>query len=136
MPPLDESARQKTLLDVVEELGTYPLEAYDFLQRGLALTVQKIHGLNSDPDGSRHVSGQELCEGLRELAMIQWGMLARTVLRRWNITATVDFGQMVFALVESGLMQKTADDCLEDFRNVYDFNTAFQADSYRIECQI
>ena len=71
------------------------------------------------------MSGQQLCEGLREYALQQWGYLARTVLRRWNITSTVDFGKIVFALVEIGQMQKTDDDTLDDFRNVFDFRAAF-----------
>ena len=60
-------------------------------------------------------------------------MLARTVLRRWNITSTLDFGRMVFAMVDGGLMQKTEEDSVEDFRNVYDFRNAFESD-YHIPC--
>ncbi len=131
MPPLDEPANSKTLLEVVEDIGTYPIEAYDFLQRGLQFTVQKIHGSNPDPNMCRHVSGQELCNGMRDYALQQWGYLARTVLRRWNITTTFDFGRMVFALIDNGLMQKTDDDTIEDFRNVYDFKTALEG-NYRI----
>lgn len=134
MPPLDEPAKEKSLLDVVEEVGAYPLEAYDFLQRGLSYTVQKTHGQNPDPEASHHVSGQQLSEGLREYALLQWGMLARTVLRRWNITSTFDFGKMVFALVDNGLMQKTEDDIIDDFRHVYDFKTL--ETGYRIESKL
>jgi uncharacterized repeat protein (TIGR04138 family) len=132
MPPLDEPANQKTLLEVVEDIGTYPIEAYDFLQRGLQYTVQKIHGANPDPNVCRHVSGQDLCNGIRDYALQQWGYMARTVLRRWNITTTFDFGRMVFALIDNGLMQKTDEDTIEDFRNVYDFKTALEG-QYRID---
>ena len=76
-----------------------------------------------------------MCEGLRELALIQWGRLARTVLRRWSITSTVDFGRIVFAMVDAGLMQKTEDDSLEDFRNVYDFRVALE-NEYQIPCNV
>ena len=79
----------------------------------------------------RHVSGADLCEGLRELALHRWGMLARTVLTRWNVRRTLDFGRIVFALVDSGWMQSTADDSLEDFREVFDFKSAFDTE-YRI----
>ena len=34
-------------------------------------------------------------------------------------------------MVDAGLMQKTDDDSLEDFRNVYDFKAAFETE-YRI----
>lgn len=73
----------------------------------------------------RHVSGQELCEGIRKYAIDQFGPLARTVLEHWGIDATVDFGQIVFALVSIGLMRKTDEDSLEDFKAVYEFKDAF-----------
>ena len=120
---------------VVDDLGLYPPEAYAFIQQGLSYTVQRVHGKVKDPKASRHVNGADLCEGLRELALQQWGRLARTVLRRWNVTSTLDFGRIVFAMVEAGLMQKTDDDTLEDFRNVFDFRAAFESD-YQISCNL
>lgn len=130
MPPPKQPAKQKSFQKLVD-LGAYPAEAYEFVQRGLSYTVQRIHGTAVDPDASRHVSGQQLCEGLRELAHSQWGMLARTVLGRWNIHSTVDFGRIVFAMIEAEQMQKTENDSIEDFRGVYDFRNAFEV-SYRI----
>jgi uncharacterized repeat protein (TIGR04138 family) len=130
MPPPKEPARQKSIQQLVD-LGAYPAEAYEFVQRGLGSTVQCIHGTAADPDASRHVSGAQLCEGLRDLAISQWGMLARVVLGRWNIHSTLDFGRIVFSLIEVGQMQKTDHDSLEDFRNVFDFRSAFEA-AYRI----
>ena len=133
MPPAkDEPHQEKSLQQVVDELGLYPIDAFIFVQQGLSYTVEKLHGEETDPNASRHVSGQELCHGLREFALMQWGMLAPTVLRRWNITSTYDFGRIVFALIEGGRMQKTEEDSIDDFRGVYDFNTAFESD-YRIE---
>lgn len=132
MPPSDDSEDSKSLLTVIEELGLYPPEAFDFVQQGLTYTVSKVHGAVSDPELSRHVSGQQLCEGLRDFALMQWGLLASTVLRRWNIRTTFDFGRIVFALVDNGFMQKTEHDSIEDFRNVFPFDEAFEA-AYRIE---
>ena len=126
MPP-DESIPSKSLDEIVEELGLYPREAFDFVRHGLNYTVQHLHGDNTDPDASRHVSGSQLCEGLRDYALKQWGLLARTVLRRWSIRRTDDFGKIVFTLVENGHMSKTEDDRQEDFHNVFDFATAFDA---------
>ena len=130
MPPQNEP-KQKSLQQLAADLGSYPAEAFEFVERGLSYTVQKLHGERVDPEVSRHVSGQELCEGLREFALSQWGLLARTVLGRWSIDSTIDFGRIVFALINAGKMQKTDDDNLEDFRNVYDFKKAFEA-GYRI----
>ena len=38
-------------------------------------------------------------------------------------------------MVDGGLMQKTDDDNLEDFRDVFDFKHAFEA-AYRIESKL
>jgi uncharacterized repeat protein (TIGR04138 family) len=119
----------------VDDLGRYPIDAFFFVQRGLSYTVEKIHGPITDPSADRHITGPQLCQGLRELALAQWGMLARTVLKRWNINSTMDFGRIVFALVENGFLQKTDQDDIEGFRDVYDFATAFD-EHYRITCRV
>jgi uncharacterized repeat protein (TIGR04138 family) len=121
----------KSLQEVVDEVGVYPADAYLFVQQGLSFTVDKIHGEITEPDASHHISGKDLCLGLREVALDRWGLLACTVLERWNITSTLDFGRIVFAMVEHQLMQKTEDDTLADFRQVYDFHAALERD-YRI----
>ena len=142
-PPPPERAPLKSLEQIVEEVGLYPIEAYEFIHSGLAYTVQKKHGPITDPTQikdpkkaekekkSYHVTGRDLSEGLREFALLRWGMLARTVLKRWNITRTEDFGRIVFALVENGHMSKTEKDTTDDFKNVFDFATAFD-ENYRI----
>ena len=132
MPPTEPLPPGKTLEEVVSQIGLYPIEAYDFVRRGLEYTVERIHANAEDPTVSRHVSGAQLCDGLREFALLEWGMLARTVLERWNIRRTIDFGRIVFALVDNGWMSKTDDDDVEDFRDVFDFKTAFDT-KYRIE---
>jgi len=130
MPPSNEPAKQASVPKLALDLGPYPQEAFEFVQRGLSYTVKKVHEAQTDPEASRHVSGQQLCEGLRDFAFRQWGMLARVVLERWGICGTIDFGRIVFTLIEAGQMQKTQDDSLEDFRGVYDFK-AFDT-GYRI----
>jgi uncharacterized repeat protein (TIGR04138 family) len=140
MPPPtgdpSQQPREKSLSEVVEDVGVYPMDAFHFVQQGLAYAVDRFHGSAraEEPIESRHISGQQLCEGLRQFALSKWGMLARTVLKRWQITSTMDFGRIVYALIDAGHMQKTDRDSIEDFRNVYDFKTAFEA-GYRIECK-
>ena len=133
MPP-EEVGPSRSIAEVVEAVGLYPEDAYRFVQLGLGFTVDRIHGKDPDPNACRHISGRDLSEGLRDYALAQWGMLARTVLARWNITSTLDFGRIVFALVDNGFMQKTDEDTIEDFRNVFDFRTAFDG-HYKIECK-
>jgi uncharacterized repeat protein (TIGR04138 family) len=134
-PPSNEPSPLKSLDEIVEIIGLYPLAAYNFVRAGLAHTVEQLHAETAeDPDANHHVTGQQLCEGLREFALQEWGLLAHTVLTRWNVTTTYDFGRIVFALVEYNHMKKTDEDTIEDFRNVFDFKTAFNA-NYKIECK-
>jgi uncharacterized repeat protein (TIGR04138 family) len=119
----------RQLYKLARESG-YPIGAFLFVQRGLEYTVKQVHGpIDGDAEepepGTRHVSGQQLCEGMRSFAIEEYGSLARTVLKRWRIRSCQDFGKIVFAMVEAGYMHKTDDDSLEDFTGIYDFETAF-----------
>jgi uncharacterized repeat protein (TIGR04138 family) len=111
--------------DVIALDGRYPPAAVQFVREGLNHTVGRVYPKGGSPGGRRHVSGQQLCQGLRELALGRWGYLARSVLKHWNITRTRDFGEIVFLLVNSGWMHKEPTDCLEDFDEAYDFADAF-----------
>lgn len=78
--------------------------------------------------GSRHVTGRELCEGARALALEHYGMLAIPVLAGWGITRTSDIGAIVDNLVKSGDLERSSDDAPGDFDDVYDFDAAFRRD--------
>ncbi|WP_428386585.1 Minf_1886 family protein [Mucisphaera sp.] len=110
----------------------YSLEAFVFVQRGLDYTVRRHHGdaeqdetLIDPTESTRHVTGRQLCLGLRDFAIREYGLMAKTVLRQWGVTGTEDFGRIVFEMVESGNMHKTDEDSIEDFVEVYRFNEAF-----------
>ena len=82
------------------------------------------------PTGSEfHISGRELLEGIRALAAKQFGYMAKSVFETWGVKSTEDFGRIVFHLVDAEMMRKTEDDSLDDFRDGFDFGTAFEADS-------
>lgn len=111
---------------VLKDAGPYPLEAFNFVQEGLRFTVNRCHAnAESLSLDDRHISGQQLCLGLRDFAVEQYGMMAPAVLSHWHITRTDDFGRIVFALITAGVMTKTDEDSVEDFRAVYDFDEAF-----------
>lgn len=109
--------------DLMEEIlrrdPRYAREAYGFVRSGLDHTVQRL-------EKPRHVSGQELLDGMREFALSEFGPMAKTILNSWGIHRTEDFGDIVFNMVESGLLGKTDDDCREDFAGGYDFDEAFR----------
>ncbi|HEY8482981.1 MAG TPA: Minf_1886 family protein [Longimicrobiales bacterium] len=74
----------------------------------------------------RHISGRELAEGVRGLALERFGPMARTVLEYWGIRSTADLGDLVFALVDCGILIKQESDTPEDFEGVFDFEEAFE----------
>jgi uncharacterized repeat protein (TIGR04138 family) len=76
----------------------------------------------------RHISGRELAEGARDLALDRFGRMARTVLEYWGIHSTGDLGRLVFALVECGILIKQEEDGPGDFEDVFDFDEAFGVD--------
>lgn len=113
-----------------DKAGPFPPLAYQFIHAGLQHTAKMVHGeLQCAPDlcegESRHITGQQLCMGLRDFALKQYGKLARIVLHNWHIHSTMDFGRMVFAMIDAELMRKQDDDTLEDFQGVFDFDEAF-----------
>jgi uncharacterized repeat protein (TIGR04138 family) len=119
--------QRKTLEQVVAEVGRYPLEAFEFVRQGLGYAVEQVHGsAKSSTDTTCHVSGQQLCKGLRDFAIQRYGAMARVVLGHWGVHRTIDFGRIVFAMIESNLMQKNEQDDLYDFEAVFDFEAAFQ----------
>ena len=71
------------------------------------------------------MTGQELCEGARDLALQQYGLLARLVLSQWGILSTSDLGEMVYNLIAAGHLEKTESDRRSDFDGVFDFERAF-----------
>ncbi|MFH1269384.1 MAG: Minf_1886 family protein [Planctomycetota bacterium] len=103
--------------------------AQDELQLGTETTSEpsEVSGVEEEESGSveRHVSGQQLCEAIRQYALRQYGYMAKTVLNSWGVLATGDFGEIVFNLIRIGQMRKTKEDRREDFDDVYDFETAF-----------
>lgn len=116
----------RLLEQAAREDGRYPLEAYVFLLRGLELATRRRYGETAAAE-IRHVSGPELCAALRDLAVHRWGRLAGFVLSRWGVNRTRDFGELVFVLVQRGLLGKQEADRIEDFDEVYDFREAFEA---------
>ena len=128
---------------LLQEDKRYKFEAYVFLFEALHYAQNVLEmGAKSptepteeddEPVGrEHHVTGQELCEAIRRYALQQYGYMAKTVLNRWGIHKTGDFGEIVFNLIRIGQMRKTPSDTQVDFEDVYDFDVAFKQD-FKIE---
>jgi uncharacterized repeat protein (TIGR04138 family) len=107
-------------------------EAYYFVLAALDFTLSKL-------EKPRHVTGRELLDGVRQFGQEQFGLLCLPVFSHWGITETEHFGQIVFSLVESGLLSKNEEDSLDDFKGIFDLQEAlgvtpsFSVDKNRIK---
>ena len=115
----DEAVDLITAKDVrfARDAYTFVREALDFTQK---LAVKEARS------GIRHVSGQELLDGIRKFALGQFGPMAATVFEEWGVKSCRDFGEIVFNMVEIGLLARTEKDSRDDFQNGYDFTDAFR----------
>ncbi len=122
----------------------FPLEAYVFVREALSYASDVLNlgsdSLHADPEpcleldaiqqelqpiAERHLTGQELCEAIRHYAVNQFGYMSRVVLKNWGITRTSDFGDIVYNMIDVGLMKKSPRDCRTHFDDVYDFDEVF-----------
>jgi uncharacterized repeat protein (TIGR04138 family) len=106
------------------EDGRYSPEAFEFLFAGLDQAV-KLAGRDAAQGASRHVSGQELLEGMKHYARELFGPLAAYVWRSWGIRNTRDWGNIVFLLVEAELLNRQEGDTIQDFEGTLDFDEFF-----------
>ena len=114
----------------------YHTDAYRFVDSALRFTQKRLNRQSSgndelDDEGA-HISGPELLDGVRELALQEFGLMTIPVFRHWGVRSTDDFGRIVFDFIERGAMRKTEQDQVTDFFAVYDFEEVFDRD-FRID---
>ncbi len=102
----------------------YQAEAYLFVRDALDYTFHRL-GKGGSPAAERHVSGLELLEGFRELALQEFGPMTAKVMSRWGLKQSFDVGQIVFNLVKGGLLGTSPTDSPDDFRDQVSFHDAF-----------
>lgn len=115
----DVATLEAALAEIRRRDGKFNERAYVFVLAALEFAQTKL-------TARRHLTGGELAWACRDFALEQFGMLAATVLAHWGIHATEDFGQIVFLLIDVGLLARQPTDRLEDFERVYDFAEVFK----------
>jgi uncharacterized repeat protein (TIGR04138 family) len=114
---------EEVLQRIVEHDPRYRREAYLLLREALDYTQKRL-GESKRPE-PRHVTGQELLSGIRDHVLAEFGPMAKTVLAEWGVHTCEDFGEMVFNMVDHGLLSKTDADSRGDFKGGFDFEDAF-----------
>ncbi|NOU35796.1 MAG: hypothetical protein HOO88_03370 [Kiritimatiellaceae bacterium] len=110
---------EELLAGIMARDSRYAVDAYAFVRAGLDHTVRRL-------EKPRHISGQELLDGIREFALFEFGPMTKTVLNDWGVRRTEDIGEIVFNMVETGMLGKTEKDSRADFANGYDFDEVFR----------
>jgi uncharacterized repeat protein (TIGR04138 family) len=118
------------------EAYIFIFEALSYAQNVLGMGAEKpsetsahVHAAKeSEEVAERHVTGQELCEAIRQYALHQYGYMSKIVLNSWGLHNTGDFGEVVFNLIRIGKMKKTPSDTRVDFNDIYEFDRAFRDD--------
>ncbi|WP_233207278.1 MULTISPECIES: Minf_1886 family protein [Pirellulaceae] len=85
----------------------------------------EIESWEEEEEAESHLTGQVLCQAIRQYATQQYGLLAKVVLNSWGIHTTSDFGEIVYNLISINMMKKSKSDRREDFDDQYDFEDAF-----------
>jgi uncharacterized repeat protein (TIGR04138 family) len=116
------------MLELLQHDQRFHLEAYHFVREALAYAqeILKMPPQTAGPPGERHLTGQQLCEAIRQFALQQYGFMAKTVLNNWGVYSTSDFGEIIYNLIRIKQMKKSDSDRREDFDRVYEFDTAFE----------
>ena len=124
-------------IELLKRDKRYKMESYRFINEALiyAQNVLKL-GKETKPEtpaeiepvDEKHVTGQDLSRAVKEYALQQYGLMARSVLNELGIKKTDDIGRIVYNLIEIGLMKKTDEDKIEDFYNVFDLGAELDRD--------
>lgn len=141
-PSMQKLEFNRAVEEVMRHDARFAAEAYGFLHEALDHTLKLRRKTRETKDSrearearqaagtgeeDRHVSGQQLLDGIRQYALKQFGPMVPVVLEYWGIRCCEDFGQIVFNLIGVGILGKTERDCIEDFRGGYTFEEAFVA---------
>ena len=110
------------------------LQAFELVRRAHKLQLKRQREASGEGAGRKraggkrrevvHIPGQNLCLGVKNLALRQYGDLALPMLRQWGLHSTSDIGTIVYNLIASGDLEASPTDRRADFDDVFDFEQA------------
>lgn len=119
----DYFAFQLAVHEVCRKDSRYSPQAYGFLCEALEHTSKTLERTEGE---NRHVTGQELMQGWRDLAVLQFGPMAWYVMEQWGIGRSEDVGAMVYNFIDIGYFRKNESDSMEDFSDGVDLQIALK----------
>lgn len=107
-----------TIEKLASHHGIFQPEAYLFALEALEQAMKK-------QETPEHITGEDLLGFIRQLGADRYGPMAPDVFNSWGVRNTLDFGRIVFHLVDRELLRKREEDSLTDFLDKFDFEEAF-----------
>ncbi len=111
---------QLAIQQSVDKDPRYHPHAYEFVREALNVAAN----LFSEGKEDRHVTGQQVLEGVRTHALSEYGPMSFTILAEWGLHCGEDVGNIVYNLIGVGYFGKNDEDSLEDFTGGFDFEQA------------
>ena len=102
--------------EILRKDNRFDPRAYDFVLQVIGEASESAKG---------HVTGHELLDWFRDLALDAYGPLAYTVLTDWGVKSCEDVGDIVFNLYDAKRIGKTDSDSRSDFIGGYSFREEF-----------
>ena len=128
--PANDDSPETRIARVAQNHPEYAHEAYRYIANAVHVIAQEIQEQEAESDphaAKRHISIAELLDGLRTHLLKDFGRLAFDILGAWHVHTTADFGNIVYNLVEGGVLSLSPEDSIADFYNQYSFHKAFVA---------
>jgi len=88
---------------ILEKDARYRREAYAFVMAAVTYTTRVLKR-------EGHVTAAQLMNGIRRFGLEQFGPMARTVFNYWGIEDSAQFGDLVFNLIDVGLLGRRDED--------------------------
>ena len=123
-PATNDGGLEERIMQIRRRDRRFSCNAYYFVLDALDHTIMTL-GRERHSGESRHVGGRELLDGIRQMAGEQFGPMAPVVFHQWGVASTEDFGEIVFNLIDGGLLSRRSEDSRLDFCDGYDFDRVF-----------
>jgi uncharacterized repeat protein (TIGR04138 family) len=125
------------LASVVSRDARYPIDAYEFVLEAIASARSRRRRARLKPRGDKsaqkpvdpirkHVTGRDVCDLVKELAVEKYGFMARMMLDRWGLQTTSHIGDIVYNLIDAGELEKNEADARSDFDDVFDLHAELE----------
>ena len=97
----------------------YSSDAYEFVNDAVLFAVEKYERRGA----TKHISARELLDGIRDFALMEFGPMAYEVFTEWGIIDSAAVGNIVFNMIEQGILSSSENDSIDEFQNAVDFKT-------------